>query len=131
MIFDFWKVGLKTQYFTSSLRDLYENWHVLPRNLVPTYSSIILNLNVWLSRKCGNKSVGVRKIVRYMYGKKQNINAIGKSGFRGVYSNDTLYMEFRVCFTIAKYENAICSLCETSDVFIHAFCSSLIHFYHS
>ena len=35
--------------------------------------------------------------------------------------NDTVYMEFRVCFTIAKYENGIFSLCETSNAFIDAF----------
>ena len=35
--------------------------------------------------------------------------------------NDTVYMEFRVCFTIAKYENDMFSLFETSNVFIDAF----------
>ena len=38
-------------------------------------------------------------------------------------------MEFQVCFTFAKYENDMLSLCETTDVFIDAFCSSKIHFY--
>ena len=28
------------------------------------------------------------------------------------------YMEFRVCFTIAKYENGMFLLCETSNAFI-------------
>ena len=30
-------------------------------------------------------------------------------------------MEFRVCFTIAMYENDMLSLCETINVFIDAF----------
>ena len=38
-------------------------------------------------------------------------------------------MELRVCFTIAKYENDMLSLCETIDVFVDAFCYSKIHFH--
>ena len=30
-------------------------------------------------------------------------------------------MEFRVCFTIAKYDNDILSLCEINNVFIDVF----------
>ena len=45
--------------------------------------------------------------------------------------NDTVYMEFRVCFTVAKYENNIFSLCETSNAFIDAFYYSKIHFHQS
>ena len=30
-------------------------------------------------------------------------------------------MEFQVCFTFAKYENDMLSLCETINVFIDAF----------
>ena len=44
---------------------------------------------------------------------------------------DTVYMEHRVCFTIAKYENGMFSLCETSNAFIDAFCYSKIHFHQS
>ena len=33
----------------------------------------------------------------------------------------TVYMEFRVCFTFAKYENETLSLCETTNVFIDAY----------
>ena len=40
-------------------------------------------------------------------------------------------MEFRVCFTTAKYENNIFSLCETSNAFIDAFCYFKIHFHQS
>ena len=65
VIFDFLKVRLKPRYFTSSWCNFYENWQVLPGNLVQTYSIIFSNLKVWLSRKCKNKSVGVRKVVRY------------------------------------------------------------------
>ena len=36
-------------------------------------------------------------------------------------------MEFRVGFTIAKYENGMFSLCETSNGFIDASCYSEIH----
>ena len=38
-------------------------------------------------------------------------------------------MEFQVRFTFAKYENDMLSLCETSNVFIDAFCNSKIHFH--
>ena len=38
-------------------------------------------------------------------------------------------MKFRVCFTLAKYENDMLSLCETTNVFIDAFCCSKIQFY--
>ena len=38
-------------------------------------------------------------------------------------------MKFRVCFTLAKYENDILSLCETANVFIDVFCNSKIHFH--
>ena len=38
-------------------------------------------------------------------------------------------MELRVCFTIAKYENDMLSLCEKINVFIDAFCYSKIHFH--
>ena len=35
--------------------------------------------------------------------------------------NATVCMEFQVCFTFAKIENGILSLCETTNVFIYAF----------
>ena len=38
-------------------------------------------------------------------------------------------MEFQVCFTFAKYENDMLSLCKTTNVFIEAFCNSKIHFH--
>ena len=37
------------------------------------------------------------------------------------YFNATVYMEFRVCFTLAKYEKDMLSLCETTNVFIDVF----------
>ena len=37
-------------------------------------------------------------------------------------------MEFQVCFTFAKYENDMLSLCEATNVFIDAFCNFKIHF---
>ena len=43
--------------------------------------------------------------------------------------NSTVYMEFQECFTIAKYENDMLSLCETFNVFIDAFCYFKIHFH--
>ena len=46
VIFVFLNVRLKPQYFKCSWCDLTENWHVLPGNLVPTYSSVFLNLKV-------------------------------------------------------------------------------------
>ena len=33
----------------------------------------------------------------------------------------TVCMEFKVCFTFAKYENGMVSLCESTNVFIEAF----------
>ena len=41
--------------------------------------------------------------------------------------NDTIYVKFRVCFTIDNYENGIISLCDTSIAFIHALCHSKMH----
>ena len=40
-------------------------------------------------------------------------------------------MEFRICLRIAKYENDIISLCETSNELIHGFCLSRVQFRHS
>ena len=40
-------------------------------------------------------------------------------------------MEIRVCFAMAKYENDMFLLCETSNAFIGAFCYSRIHFHRS
>ena len=51
---------------------------------------------------------------------KLEFNAIGKSGFGAVFQ-DTVYMEFRICFTSVKYENDIFSLCETSNVLFTLF----------
>ena len=50
------------------------------------------------------------------------------NGFLRRIFNDTVYMEFRVCFITAKYENNMFSLCETSNALIEAFCYSKIHF---
>ena len=38
-------------------------------------------------------------------------------------------MKFRICFTLAKYENDMLSLCETTDVLLMLFCYSEIHFH--
>ena len=38
-------------------------------------------------------------------------------------------MEFQVWFTFTKYENDMLSLCETTNVFIDAFCYSKVHFH--
>ena len=40
-------------------------------------------------------------------------------------------MEFRICFSIAKYENEIFSLFETNSEFIQPFCLSEVHFHQS
>ena len=40
-----------------------------------------------------------------------------------------VFIEFRVCFTIAKYKNDLFLLCETKNVIIDAFCYSKIHFH--
>ena len=40
-------------------------------------------------------------------------------------------MAFRVCFAMAKYENDMFLLSETSNAFIDAFCCSEIHFHPS
>ena len=62
--FVFWNVRLKPRYFKCPWSDFYGNWHVLPENIVPTYSSVILNLKVEFSRKYKNKSVCVIKVIR-------------------------------------------------------------------
>ena len=49
------------------------------------------------------------------------------NGFWRRLFNETVYTEFRVYFTTAKYENDMFSLCETSNAFIDAFCYSKIH----
>ena len=51
------------------------------------------------------------------------------NGFWRRLFNDTVYMEFRVCFTIAKHENGMFSLCGTSNALIDALCYSNIHFH--
>ena len=38
-------------------------------------------------------------------------------------------MKFRVCFTLANFENDMLSLCETTNVSINAFCYSKTHFH--
>ena len=38
-------------------------------------------------------------------------------------------MKFQVCFTLAKYENDMLSLCETTNVFIDVYYYSKIHFH--
>ena len=38
-------------------------------------------------------------------------------------------MKFGVCFTLAKYENDMLLICETTNVLIDAFCYSKIHFH--
>ena len=38
-------------------------------------------------------------------------------------------MEFRVCFALVNYENDMLSLCETTNVFVDAFCYSKFHFH--
>ena len=45
--------------------------------------------------------------------------------------NGTVFVEFRVCFAMAMYENDMFLLCETSNAFIGAFCYSKIHFHPS
>ena len=46
---------------------------------------------------------------------------VNGNGFFRHFFNDTVYMEFRVCFTTAKYENNVFSLCKTKNAFIDAF----------
>ena len=41
--------------------------------------------------------------------------------------NATVYMEIRVYFTGAKFENDMLALCETTNVLIDALCYSKIH----
>ena len=50
VIFVFRKVRLKPRYFKYSWCDFYGNWRVLPGNLVPTYSSVVVCLFfIWKS----------------------------------------------------------------------------------
>ena len=57
--------------------------------------------------------------VLYCVGTK-HINAKDNEFWKRLF-NATVYMKFRVCFTLAKYENDMLSLCETTNVFIDAF----------
>ena len=54
------------------------------------------------------------------------VNEFGECLFNG-----TAYVEFRVCFAMAMYENDMIMLCETSNAFIGAFGYSKIHFHPS
>ena len=45
----------------------------------------------------------------------------GKGVLAALKFNATVYMKFRVCETLAKYENDMLSLCETTNVFIDSF----------
>ena len=47
---------------------------------------------------------------------RQMVNELRKRQF-----NATVYIKFRVCFTFAKYENDMLSLCEITNVFIDAY----------
>ena len=58
---------------------------------------------------------------------KHQCNSV--NGFWRRSFNGTVYMEFRVYFTTAKYENDVCLLCETSNAFIRAFCHSTVLFH--
>ena len=57
----------------------------------------------------------------------KHIKANGKRGLEE-FVHGTVYMEFRVCFPMAMYENDMFLLCETSNAFIGACCYSKIHF---
>ena len=63
--------------------------------------------------------------------RNKSTNATIKHGFWRRLFNDTVHMKFRVCFIIAKYENYIFSLCETSNASIDAFYHYKIYFYQS
>ena len=47
---------------------------------------------------------------------RRTVNGSWKCSFNG-----TVYVEFRVCFAMAKYENDMFLLCETSNALIDAF----------
>ena len=55
---------------------------------------------------------------------RQMVNEFWKRLFNAI-----AYTEFRVCFTLVKCENDMLSLCETTNVFIDAFCDSQTNFY--
>ena len=50
------------------------------------------------------------------YTSRRTVNGFWKCLFNG-----TVYVEFRVCFAMAKYENDMFLLIETSNAFIGAF----------
>ena len=53
------------------------------------------------------------------------------NGFWKCLFNGTVFVEFRVCFAMAEYENDMFLLCNTSDACIFAFCYSKIHLHPS
>ena len=56
--------------------------------------------------------------------KERNSSSQMVNGFWKRFFNATVYVKFRVCL---KYENDMMSLCETTNVFIDAFCYPKIH----
>ena len=62
---------------------------------------------------------------------EQNTSRRTVNGFWKCLSNGTVFMEFRVCFAMAEYENDMFLLCETSYACICAFCYSKIHLHPS
>ena len=62
---------------------------------------------------------------------EQNTSRRTVNGFWKCLFNGTVYVEFRICFAMAMYENDMFWLCETSNAFIGAFCYSKIHFHPS
>ena len=80
------------------------------------------------SRK--NTSVAKMSIFAF-YVQEQNTSRRTVNGFRKCLFNGSVYVEFRVCFPMEKYENDMFLLCETSNAFIGAFCYSKIHFHPS
>ena len=62
---------------------------------------------------------------------EQNTSRRTVNGFWKCLFNGTVFVEFRVCFAMAMYENDMFLLCETSDACICAFCYSKIHLHPS
>ena len=62
---------------------------------------------------------------------EQNTSRRTVNGFWKCLFNGTVFVEFRVCFAMAEYENDMFLLCETSDACTCAFCYSKIHLHPS
>ena len=67
VIFVFWDFRFKPKYLKCYWFDFYENWHLLPENLVSTYSSVFFKFVSLVIKKIQKHKCRVRKVVRCIH----------------------------------------------------------------